>query len=1123
MDDKNKSKKQLISELESLRAQLDALQDSEAKHKQAEDLQGIKERYALVMSTGRVGTWDWNRETNEIYLDSSLKAAIGYTDDEIRNHLDELSKHIHPDDVERVKAETEAYLAGEQPFFEVEHRMLHKDGSVRWFLARGTVVRDADGNPSRVVGTGADITEHKLAGEALRESERKYRLLAEHARDVIWMLDIETRRFTYMSPSVEDLSGYSVEEALAKTLEEILTPASFEIASQTIEEELAIERMEHKDLHRARTLELEFIRKDGSTAWIENRVTLLRDAEERFVGALGVTRDITEHKLAEEALRESERKYRLLAEHVRDVIWTLDIETRRFTYMSPSVEDLGGYSVEEALDKTLEEILTPSSFEIAIQIIEEEMAIEHTEHEDLHRAWTVELEFIRKDGSTVWIENRITLLRDAEEQLIGALGVTRDISERKLAGEALRASEEMFRSLVEQSEDGIVLVDEQGMVVEWNRGQERISGLKREEALGRPFADIQFGLAVEERQTPEAHREIKARLLDFLETGEAPWLGQLIEREIQRVDGTHRIVQTLTFPIKTGKGTMLGSIVRDITEHRQTKEALWESEARHRQLFDGIADICYVIDREWRYTHVNQAASRVTRKGEGELIGRSIHDIFPGVENSTHFIAYQQVMETGQPQRFTADRILPDGLPGVYEVRVYPVPEGILCIAHDITERTRMERAEREQRVLAEALRDTASVLNSTLDFDEVLHRILSNVGRVVPHDAATIMLIEDEEAYVVRHRGYAERGSAEFVSNLRLRVDEVPSLSRMIETRQPLVVPDVRKYLGWKELKSLAWVRSYAGSPILLEGEVVGFLCLDSDRPGFFSPEQAERLQAFADQAAIAVANARMYQELEQRVEERTAELREAHERLLVLANMKNDFIANISHELRTPLANLKLYHHLLSIQPEKTASYLATLRRESRRLEHIVEDLLIASQWDQERPALEVIPVDLNALAGQYVADRVPQAEERGLELTFNREADLPPVQGDPILLERALSVLVANALGYTPEGGQVRVSTGGERREGKQWAYMRVADTGPGVPPDELPRIFERFFRGKVGLESGMPGTGLGLAIAQEIAEQHSGRVEAANEGAAGRGATFTIWLPVEGADGGSNTLT
>jgi PAS domain S-box-containing protein len=138
-----------------------------ARQRAVEQLRLGEERYALASIAGRVGVWDWNLETNEIYVDPKLKAMIGFEDHEIQNHIDDWGSKVHPEDAELVMVEATRHLEGLTPRYEVEHRMIHKDGSIRWFLARGTAIRDADGKPYRVTGTDTDITEQKLAREAL--------------------------------------------------------------------------------------------------------------------------------------------------------------------------------------------------------------------------------------------------------------------------------------------------------------------------------------------------------------------------------------------------------------------------------------------------------------------------------------------------------------------------------------------------------------------------------------------------------------------------------------------------------------------------------------------------------------------------------------------------------------------------------------------------------------------------------------------------------------------------------------------------------------------------------------------------------------------------------------------
>jgi PAS domain S-box-containing protein len=252
--------------------------------------------------------------------------------------------------------------------------------------------------------------------------------------------------------------------------------------------------------------------------------------------------------------------------------------------------------------------------------------------------------------------------------------------------------------------------------------------------------------------------------------------------------------------------------------------------------------------------------------------------------------------------------------------------------------------------------------------------------------------------------------------------------------------------------------------------------------------------------------------EDLEQRVAERTVELAAVNEHLQTLSEAKDEFIANVSHELRTPIANLKLYHHLLVSHPAKQETYIATLERETLRLEKLVEDLLYLSELDRQEIKVRFNPLDLNALISTFVADRLALSGERNLELAFTPEPELPPLPGDAALLERVLSSLLTNALGYTPAGGSVSISTELRKRGGERWAVISVSDTGPGMPFEERGQVFNRFFRGKAALDSGKPGAGLGLSIAKEIVDRHQGEIEVCDTGQ-GVGITLRVWLPLD----------
>jgi signal transduction histidine kinase len=278
--------------------------------------------------------------------------------------------------------------------------------------------------------------------------------------------------------------------------------------------------------------------------------------------------------------------------------------------------------------------------------------------------------------------------------------------------------------------------------------------------------------------------------------------------------------------------------------------------------------------------------------------------------------------------------------------------------------------------------------------------------------------------------------------------------------------------------------------------------------------------LQTIAAQLATAIHNARLYEqvqshaeELEMRVAARTAELQAANEHLRALSRVKDEFVSNVSHELRTPITNIRLHHELLSRMSDAYADFMPALQRETERLSQIIEDLLRLSRLEQGQVKLNIQPVNFNDFAANFVIDRTALAENMGLKLCFDGASDLPYTDGDSGLLGQVLSILLTNAMNYTPSGGEVTVSTRTEIKEDTEWVGFAVSDTGPGITPDEQTRLFERFFRGQAGRQTGTPGTGLGLAIVKDIVSRHNGRIEVKSEGIPGKGAQFIIWLPAK----------
>ena len=411
-----------------------------------------------------------------------------------------------------------------------------------------------------------------------------------------------------------------------------------------------------------------------------------------------------------------------------------------------------------------------------------------------------------------------------------------------------------------------------------------------------------------------------------------------------------------------------------------------------------------------------------------------------------------------------------------------------------------------------------AAVLSSTLELSQVFDLILQQLQRVIAFDSASIQQLEHDELVIMAGRGFNDSGK---IIGVRFPLISKFPNTRVLSERKPLAVADIAPEYPhfWDEADYYITgaVRSWLGLPLLSKERVIGMISFDRHQVRPFSREDIELATVFANQAALAIENARLYEqaqrhsaELEQRVKERTAQLEVVNEELLVLTRVKDEFVANVSHELRTPIANLMLRYYLLRKQPEQLFMTLPVLERETTRLARIIDDLLILSRMDQDRTLFALMPMDVNALAGQLVADRRLLAEERTLQLNTNFAPGKLMVLGDEGLLEQALSVLLTNALNYTPADGQILVSTQVIHDNSGRWAALSIHDTGPGISQEEQVMLFTRFFRGEVGQASQTPGTGLGLAIAREIVTRHQGHITVESGETTG-GTTFTVWLP------------
>ena len=309
--------------------------------------------------------------------------------------------------------------------------------------------------------------------------------------------------------------------------------------------------------------------------------------------------------------------------------------------------------------------------------------------------------------------------------------------------------------------------------------------------------------------------------------------------------------------------------------------------------------------------------------------------------------------------------------------------EEALQRAHDQLEVRVQERTagEREQRTLAEALRDIAAVLNSTLQLDEVLDHILSEIQRVVPHDTTNIILVEDGQAQVVRQHHSEDQLMAEPGLGRSFPVNKLPNLERMRQTRCPVIIEDTHIQPDWIHQPETTWVRSYLGAPIHRAGQVIGFINLNSAVPGFFGSVHAERLQAFADQAALAIQNARLYQRASElaALEERQRLARDLHDAIsqtLWTATLIADVLpTNWARDPEEGIQNLTRLQRLTRGALAEMRTLLLELRPSALEkagladlLQQLAEAVMSHKKIDIQVNASDESPLTLEVKAGLY-----------------------------------------------------------------------------------------------------------------------------------------------------------
>lgn len=423
-------------------------------------------------------------------------------------------------------------------------------------------------------------------------------------------------------------------------------------------------------------------------------------------------------------------------------------------------------------------------------------------------------------------------------------------------------------------------------------------------------------------------------------------------------------------------------------------------------------------------------------------------------------------------------------------------------------------------------LNQTGSAIASHLDLNALLSTVLHLLVEKVGFTHMLLMLYDPERGLVhqAQTAGIPDE-LASHIQSLEILIQEDGSLHADLLFRgEAFLIPEIQTVSARLDPRIFPYimqlgVTSFVCAPLKSQQNILGFIAADST-PEICTQEDLDLLITIANTVGVAIDNAKAYQQLEQlnitleeRVDERTQKLTEANEKLRELDQLKSAFVSIVSHELRTPMTSVKglvenMLDGLTGELTDRQTFYLTRVRANVDRLTRMINDLLDLSRIEAGRMDFTPVSVSMPELIKEVIENLQAMATERGLSLALAPSQNVPLVRGDRDKMSQVLTNLVHNAIKFTPPCGLVNISI---VQKVDQWVEVCVADTGCGIPDEELQTIFERFYRSPTGpLES--KGAGLGLAITKNLVDLHGGQIWVAST--EGKGSKFFITFPVAG---------
>ena len=604
--------------------------DTTGRKKVEQQLKKSEELFRMAVQSTTDVVWDWDIPSGHLEWYGDIDGMLGYPQGEFPRTIEAWENALHLDDHDRVMAALNRH-AGTGEAYNIEYRIIRKDGSLRNWIGRGLVIRDEGSRILRSVGACVNITEY-------RRSEARVRIRRDLAVKLAGRIDMAPALKHCLDAAIE-ISGFDT--GVIYILDE--KSGDFKIAchhggSSFLLERYSVLKADSVDAHLIKkglplyVKDEEFtppfdeqLRPEGFTfdATIpvlyqekviaslgifshaqDNMPTIVRDSLETIAADIGV---IIDRLASRQALQVSEERYRFITDHTADVIWVLD-KNLRYTFISPSVTRLRGFTVEEAMEHDATRQITPASIDALTMAIESGRIPAQSEAAGQDQWFTLELEMYRKDGSTVWMETSMTIITDEKGEFNGLLGISRDISARRQAEKDIQQR----AALLDSAYDSIITYDRDGKIIYANQAACSMRGFSSDEMLAmnmRQLVPVEELAGFEER-----HRQLLVQ-------------GELSSEAVHiRKDGSTFIVDTHLRMVELGGDTLVIAANRDITLRKQMENQLVESEAKYRSIVDTSASGIAIADEAGTLVLVNDRLCDMFDYSRDEALGKQFLD-----------------------------------------------------------------------------------------------------------------------------------------------------------------------------------------------------------------------------------------------------------------------------------------------------------------------------------------------------------------------------------------------------------------------------------------------------------------------------------------------------------------